>query len=151
MYDSWKTRIWLYIEGKENGEMLIDSIKKGPFQLKKEITIPATEGSLEQKRPQTLEDLTPEEKLRKSCDIKATNILLLGLPVDIYTLVNHHKTTKEIWDRVKELMEGMELTLQELNTKFVNHLQPEWSRYPDPLALLANTYNPPPSYNSQRS
>ncbi|GJW53728.1 hypothetical protein Tco_0097813 [Tanacetum coccineum] len=111
MYDSWKSRIMLYIEGKGNGEMLIDSIKQGSFQLKSEITIPAADGSLEQKRPQTLEDLTPEEKLRKSYDIKATNIILLGLPVDIYTLVNHHKTAKEIWDRVKELMEGTELTL----------------------------------------
>ncbi|GJZ07283.1 retrovirus-related pol polyprotein from transposon TNT 1-94 [Tanacetum coccineum] len=92
MYDSWKTRIWVYIQGKE-------------------ISSP------EQKRPQTLEHLTPREKLRKSCDIKATIILLLGLLVDIYTLVNHHKTTKEIWDRVKELMEGMELTLQERESK----------------------------------
>ncbi|GJX99696.1 hypothetical protein Tco_0356715 [Tanacetum coccineum] len=194
MYDSWKSRILLYIE-----------------------------------------DLTPQEKIRKSCDIKATKIMLLGLPVDIYTLVNHQKTAKDIWDQVKELMEGTKLIIQELelklyddfdrftsekgesihsyylryaklindmniinitmtpiqiNSKFVNHLQLEWSRvvtaakqakdlhninfdqlytylkqnendanevramhhkYPDPLALLANTYNPPLSYSSQRS
>ncbi|GKA00229.1 hypothetical protein Tco_0672779 [Tanacetum coccineum] len=154
MYDSWKTRIWLYIKGKENGEMLIDSIVKGPFKLKEEITIP--------------------EKRRYDCDIEATNIILLGLPVDIYTLINHFQTAKEICDRVKELMEGTELTLQEresklydefdgftfepeesvhsyylwyaklindmniikmtmtpiqVNTKFVNHLQPEWSQF----------------------
>ncbi|GJX42960.1 hypothetical protein Tco_0259636 [Tanacetum coccineum] len=113
MYYTWKTRIMLYIEGKENGEMLIDSINKCPFQLKKDITIPATEGTSEYKHEQRLEDLTPKQKLRKSCDIKATNIILLGLSLDIYTLVNHHKTTKEIWDRVKELMEATELTKQE--------------------------------------
>ncbi|GJZ94344.1 hypothetical protein Tco_0666547 [Tanacetum coccineum] len=73
MYDSWKTRIWRYIKGKENGEMLIDSIVNGPFKLKEEITI----------------------------------------LVDIYTLINHFQTAKEIWDRVKELMEGTEITLQE--------------------------------------
>ncbi|GJQ96076.1 hypothetical protein Tco_0007215 [Tanacetum coccineum] len=28
MYDSWKSSILLYIKGKENGEMLIDSINK---------------------------------------------------------------------------------------------------------------------------
>ncbi|GKB32918.1 hypothetical protein Tco_0872319 [Tanacetum coccineum] len=39
MYDSWKTRIWHYIKGKENGEMLIDSIVNGPFKLKEDITI----------------------------------------------------------------------------------------------------------------
>ncbi|GJX49323.1 hypothetical protein Tco_0276168 [Tanacetum coccineum] len=89
MHDSWKSRILLYIEGKEN----------------------------EIKCLQTLEDLIPEEKLRKSCDIKATNIIILGLPVDIYTLVNHHKTAKAIWDRVKKLMEGNELTKQERESK----------------------------------
>ncbi|GJY32076.1 hypothetical protein Tco_0415571 [Tanacetum coccineum] len=78
MYDSWKSHILLYIEGKDNGEMLIDSIKNGPFQLKKEITILATEDSPEIKRPQELNDLKPKEKLQKSYDIKATNIILLG-------------------------------------------------------------------------
>ncbi|GKC85058.1 hypothetical protein Tco_1140775 [Tanacetum coccineum] len=96
--------------GKENGEMLVDSINHGSFQFK-EISVPATEGTSKHKRLQELKDITPQEKLRKSCDIKATNIILLGLPVDIYTLVNHHKTSKEIWDRVKELMEGIELTI----------------------------------------
>ncbi|GJW27265.1 hypothetical protein Tco_0041076 [Tanacetum coccineum] len=62
MYDSWKNRIMLYIEGKKNGEMLIDSIKNHPFQLKEEITIPTSEGVPEHKRPQTLFDLTLEEK-----------------------------------------------------------------------------------------
>ncbi|GJT12430.1 hypothetical protein Tco_0859472 [Tanacetum coccineum] len=88
-YDSWKSRILLYIEGKENGEMLLDSIYIGPFQFK-EITVPATETTVETKRMQELKDLTPKEKTRRSCDIKATNIILLGLPSDIYTLVNHH-------------------------------------------------------------
>nr|GEU31585.1 ribonuclease H-like domain-containing protein [Tanacetum cinerariifolium] len=60
-YDSWKIRILLYIDGKENGEMLLDSIKNGPFQFK-EITVPATETTVEEKRMQELKDLSPEEK-----------------------------------------------------------------------------------------
>nr|GEW42728.1 retrovirus-related Pol polyprotein from transposon TNT 1-94 [Tanacetum cinerariifolium] len=40
MYDSWKSHIMLYIEGNENGEMLIDSNNNGPFKLKKGTTIP---------------------------------------------------------------------------------------------------------------
>ncbi|GJZ04482.1 retrovirus-related pol polyprotein from transposon TNT 1-94 [Tanacetum coccineum] len=145
MYDSWKSRIMLYIEGKENREMLTDSINNGPFKLKEETTIPTSEGVPEHKRLQTLEDLNPKEKLWKRCDIKANNIILLVLLVDIYTFVNHHKIAKEIWDRVKELMEGTELALQEresnlyddfitmsktqVNMKFVNHLQPKWSMF----------------------
>ncbi|GKB50462.1 hypothetical protein Tco_0901215 [Tanacetum coccineum] len=92
MYDSWKTRIWLYIKGKENGEMFIDSIKNGPFQFKEEITVPGANGTADVKRAQMVADLSPAEKIRYDCDIK-------------------------IWDRVKELMEGTELTLQEYESK----------------------------------
>ncbi|GJZ09466.1 hypothetical protein Tco_0543749 [Tanacetum coccineum] len=89
MYDSWKTRLWLYIKGKENVEMLIDSIVNGPFKLKEEITFSGVNGDADEKRPQTIADLSPTEKIRYECDIKDTNIILLGLPVDIYTLINH--------------------------------------------------------------
>ncbi|GJY28817.1 zinc finger, CCHC-type containing protein [Tanacetum coccineum] len=34
-------------------------------------------------------------------DLKATNIVLQGLPPDEYAIVNHHKVAKEIYDRVK--------------------------------------------------
>ncbi|GJY64819.1 hypothetical protein Tco_0466279 [Tanacetum coccineum] len=85
-YDSWKTHIWLYIQGKENGEMLIGSIKNGPYKLKAEITIPGVDGVADQKHAQIVAVLSPAEKLRYDCDIKATNIILLGFPVEIYTL-----------------------------------------------------------------
>ncbi|GJZ02754.1 hypothetical protein Tco_0520715 [Tanacetum coccineum] len=49
----------------------------------------ATKNSVAERRLQTLANLTPEEKLRKTCDIKALNNIILGLPIDIYTLVNH--------------------------------------------------------------
>ncbi|GKB27229.1 hypothetical protein Tco_0866630 [Tanacetum coccineum] len=65
------------------------------------------------RREGTLADLTHEEKIRRACDIKATNIILQGLSLDVYTLLNHHKVAKEIWDIVKLLMEGSELSLQE--------------------------------------
>ncbi|GKD34036.1 hypothetical protein Tco_1249545 [Tanacetum coccineum] len=92
--------------GKENGEMLIDSIENGPVQLKPEITAKENNGVTDILCPHTVEDLSPKEKLRYDNDIKAVNILLLGLPVDIYTLINHDWTAKEIWDHIKEVMEG---------------------------------------------
>ncbi|GKC47357.1 hypothetical protein Tco_1065079 [Tanacetum coccineum] len=64
LYKSWKSRILLYIECKENGEMLLDSINNGPFQFN-EITVPSTETIVEEKRMQELKDLTSEEKIRK--------------------------------------------------------------------------------------
>ncbi|GJS07992.1 retrovirus-related pol polyprotein from transposon TNT 1-94 [Tanacetum coccineum] len=57
--------------------------------------------------------LTPEEKERYKADIHAMNILLQGLPKDIYTLINHYTNAKDIWDNVKMLLEGFELTKDE--------------------------------------
>ncbi|GJY99119.1 hypothetical protein Tco_0516549 [Tanacetum coccineum] len=92
--------------GKENGDILLDLIKNGTYKLEEEITIKDTDGVTDIKRKQTHDDLATKERLRYDSDIKAVNIILLGLPVDIYTLINHYQTTKEIWDRVKELMKG---------------------------------------------
>ncbi|GJT65749.1 retrovirus-related pol polyprotein from transposon TNT 1-94 [Tanacetum coccineum] len=158
---------------KENGEMLKVSIDNGPYQFKPKITVKDTYGITDIRRPQKIEDLAGQDKLHYDSDIKDVNILLLGLLVDIYTLINHYQTGKEIWDRIKELMEGTYMTKQEresmlydefdkftyehgesiylyylryvklindmkmipmsmsnmqINTKFVNHLQLEWSR-----------------------
>ncbi|GKC94349.1 hypothetical protein Tco_1159791, partial [Tanacetum coccineum] len=60
------------------------------------------------------------EKIREACDIRATNIVLQGLPPDVYSLVNHHTVAKEIWDRVKLLIEGLELSLQQRESKLYN-------------------------------
>nr|GEU94027.1 hypothetical protein [Tanacetum cinerariifolium] len=113
MYDSWKTRIVLYIRGKENGEMLKDSIDNGPYQFKQEIIVKYTDGITDICHPQRLKDLAGDDKLRYDSDIKVVNILLHGLLVDIYTLINHYQTAKQIWDRVNELMEGTEMTKKE--------------------------------------
>ncbi|GJT36021.1 putative reverse transcriptase domain-containing protein [Tanacetum coccineum] len=144
MYNSWQSHIKLYIQ--------VDCIT----------------------RPRTFEELTDKEKIYEECDIRATNIVLQGLPPDVYNLVNHHTIAKETWNRVKLLIEGTKLSLQErecklynefdrftsvkgeiiheyylrfsqpindintigmsmqklqVNTKFVNNLQPEWSKF----------------------
>ncbi|GJU96853.1 hypothetical protein Tco_1321609 [Tanacetum coccineum] len=46
-----------------------------------------------------------KEKILEECDIRATNIVLQGLPPDVYILMNHHTEAKEIWDRIKLLIE----------------------------------------------
>nr|GEZ56248.1 integrase, catalytic region, zinc finger, CCHC-type, peptidase aspartic, catalytic [Tanacetum cinerariifolium] len=64
-------------------------------------------------RPRVYSDLSPEEKDRYNADIRAINILLQGLPKDIYTIINHYTNTKDIWDNVKMLLEGSELTKED--------------------------------------
>nr|GEZ57714.1 retrovirus-related Pol polyprotein from transposon TNT 1-94 [Tanacetum cinerariifolium] len=56
-------------------------------------------------------------KLQAGCDLKATNIVIQGLPPDVYAIVNHHKVSKEIRDRVKLLMQDTKLSLQEKECK----------------------------------
>nr|GEV88324.1 hypothetical protein [Tanacetum cinerariifolium] len=54
-----------------------------------------------------------------------------GLPPEVYALVRNHKIAKELWERIQLLMQGTSLTKQEkeLNTKFLNTLPPEWSKF----------------------
>ncbi|GKC61057.1 putative ribonuclease H-like domain-containing protein, partial [Tanacetum coccineum] len=54
-------------------------------------------------------ELSAAEKIQSECDMKATNIILQGLPVDIYSLVNHHRVAKDLWERVQLLMQGFDV------------------------------------------
>ncbi|GJV66233.1 hypothetical protein Tco_1477061 [Tanacetum coccineum] len=83
MYNSWHSRMWLYIKGKKNGRMMLESIENGP------LVYPTIE-----------ED---------------------GLPPDVYSLVNHYKAVKYIWDKVKLLMQGTKLSYQERECKLYNN------------------------------
>nr|GEX89071.1 hypothetical protein [Tanacetum cinerariifolium] len=62
-------------------------------------------------------ELSAVEKIQVDCDMKATNIILQGLPADIYSLVNHHRVAKDLWERVQLLMKGTSLTKQERECK----------------------------------
>ncbi|GJU10146.1 hypothetical protein Tco_1132542 [Tanacetum coccineum] len=55
--------------------------------------------------------------LSADCDIKATNIILQGLPPEVYALVSNHKVAKELWDRIQLLMHETSLTKQERECK----------------------------------
>ncbi|GKB06629.1 hypothetical protein Tco_0834862 [Tanacetum coccineum] len=57
-------------------------------------------------------ELSAAEKIQADCDMKATNIILQGLPSDIYSLVNHHRVAKDLCERVQLLMQGSSLTKQ---------------------------------------
>ncbi|GKE29472.1 hypothetical protein Tco_1444856, partial [Tanacetum coccineum] len=116
-FASWQQRIRLYCRGKENGVNILKSIDEGPFQMGTfwETLAEGNEGALHlgPERPRVYSDLSPEDKERYNADIRATNILLQGLPKDIYSLINHYTDAKDIWDNVKMLLEGLELTKED--------------------------------------
>ncbi|GJW41838.1 hypothetical protein Tco_0070637 [Tanacetum coccineum] len=74
-------------------------------------------------RARVYSDLSPEDKDRYNADIRATNILLQGLPKDIYTLINHYTDAKDIWDNVKMLLEGSELTKEDRESQRVDGIE----------------------------
>ncbi|GKD09172.1 hypothetical protein Tco_1188857 [Tanacetum coccineum] len=61
-----------------------------------------------------------QEKLQDDCDVQSTNIVLQGLPPDVYAIVNHCQSAKDIWERVKLLMKGTELSYQKRECKMYN-------------------------------
>ncbi|GJW38706.1 retrovirus-related pol polyprotein from transposon TNT 1-94 [Tanacetum coccineum] len=116
-FASWQQRIRLYCRGRENGVNILKSIDEGPFQMGtfRETLAEGTEGALHlgPEQPRVYSDMSPKDKERYNDYIRATNILLQGLPKDIYSLINHYTDAKDIWDNVKMLLEGSELTKED--------------------------------------
>ncbi|GJW75914.1 hypothetical protein Tco_0135284 [Tanacetum coccineum] len=150
MYDSWASRIHLFIKGKKQGRIMLDSIDNGPL-------VYQTVEEDGQTRPKKYSKLTEAQQLQDECDVQATNIILYGLPPDVYALVNHQEAAKDIWGRVKLLMKGTELSYQEhecrlyslfnkfayqvqINTMFLNALPPEWSKFVTNVKLAKSLY-----------
>ncbi|GJY53715.1 integrase, catalytic region, zinc finger, CCHC-type containing protein [Tanacetum coccineum] len=113
MYDSWASRIRLFIKGKKHGRMMLDSIDNGP------LVHPTVEEN-RQTRPMKYSKLTEAQQLQDECDVQATNIILHDLSPDVYALVNHQEAAKDIWDRVKLLMKATELSYQEREFRLYN-------------------------------
>ncbi|GKE81305.1 hypothetical protein Tco_1551305 [Tanacetum coccineum] len=113
MYDSWASHIRLFIKWKKHGRMMLNSIDNGPL-------VYLTVEENRQTRPMKYSELIEAQQLQDDCDVQATNIILHGLPPNVYALVNHQEAAKDIWDRVKMLMKGTELSYQEHECRLYN-------------------------------
>nr|GEW29072.1 retrovirus-related Pol polyprotein from transposon TNT 1-94 [Tanacetum cinerariifolium] len=167
IYDSWKRRMELYMLNRQHGRMILESYKNGS------LLWPTVEEN-GVTRLKKYSELSTTEAIQADCDIKAINIILQGLPLEVYALVSTHKVAKELWERIRMLMQGTSLTKQErecklydefdkfayrkgeslrdyylrfslllndmniynmkleqfqVNTKFLNTLPPEWSKF----------------------
>nr|GEU71143.1 reverse transcriptase domain-containing protein [Tanacetum cinerariifolium] len=126
-FASWKQRIRLYCQGKENEVNILKSIDEGSFQMGtlRETLTEGTEGSLHlgPEQPRVCSDLTSKEKDSYNTDIWATNILFQGLPKYIYSLINYYTDAKDIWDNVKMLLEGLELTKKDRESQLVDRIE----------------------------
>ncbi|GJV15508.1 hypothetical protein Tco_1360831 [Tanacetum coccineum] len=93
-----------------HGRMILASVEKGPL-VWPSITV---DGAT---RLKEYIELTPAEAIQADCDIKAINIILQGLPTEIYALVSQHRVAKDLWEKIKLLMQGTSLTKQERECK----------------------------------
>ncbi|GJV81462.1 hypothetical protein Tco_1517332 [Tanacetum coccineum] len=178
LYDSWKSRMELYMQNREHGRMIFESVEHG-------LLIWPTIEENGMTRTKKYAELSTTKKIQADCDHKVTNIILQGLPSDIYSLVNHHKVSKDLWEKVQLLMQGTSLTKQErecklydafdkfthikgeslhqyylrftqlindmniykmkmeqfqVNTKFLNSLLPEWSKFVTDVKLVKDLH-----------
>nr|GEU82130.1 hypothetical protein [Tanacetum cinerariifolium] len=68
-------------------------------------------------RPRKYSELTHVEVIQADCDVKETNIILQGLPLEVYALVSNHRIAKELWERIYLLMQGTSLMKHERESK----------------------------------
>nr|GEY92564.1 hypothetical protein [Tanacetum cinerariifolium] len=79
MYDSWKSIMELYMLNRQHGQMILESIENGPL-----LWSTVEENGVT--RSKKYSELSATEAIQASCDVKATNIILQGLPPEVYAL-----------------------------------------------------------------
>ncbi|GKF48429.1 hypothetical protein Tco_0141680 [Tanacetum coccineum] len=85
MYDSWKSRMELYMMNRQHGRMILESVKNGPL-----IWPTIEENGVT--RPKKYSELSATEAIQADCD----NIILQGLLPEVYSLVRNHKVANKL-------------------------------------------------------
>ncbi|GKD86094.1 hypothetical protein Tco_1357248 [Tanacetum coccineum] len=123
LYDSWKSRMELYMQNREHGRMILESVEHGPL-----IWHAIEENGVI--RTKKYVELSATEKIQADCDMKATNIILQDL----------HTTN---FDQLHVYLQQYEFHANEVCImRESNH---------DPLSFVANHQMPPPHFNTYQS
>nr|GFC13103.1 hypothetical protein [Tanacetum cinerariifolium]GFC33538.1 hypothetical protein [Tanacetum cinerariifolium] len=152
MYDSWKSRMELYMLNRQHGRMILESVEHGPLLWP----------TIEEDRVTRLKkysELSATEAIQANCDVKATNIILQALPSEIYALERECKiydefdkfayqkgeTLRDFYLRFSLLlndmnMYNMKLEQFQVNTMFLNTLPPEWSKFVTNVKLVRDLH-----------
>ncbi|GKB63772.1 retrovirus-related pol polyprotein from transposon TNT 1-94, partial [Tanacetum coccineum] len=100
----------LYMMNRQHGRMILEFVENGPL-----IWPTIEENGMT--RPRKYSELTPVDAIQANCDVKATNIILQGLPPEVYALVSNHQIANKLCERIQLLMQGTSLTKQERECK----------------------------------
>ncbi|GKA13597.1 hypothetical protein Tco_0693243 [Tanacetum coccineum] len=87
-YVPWSSRLLRYAKSKPNGKLIYNSIMYDPY---------------------TDDKLTDKEVKQIEADNQAIQTIRMGLPKDIYVVVDSCETVQEIWLRVQQMIEGSEI------------------------------------------
>nr|GEV16739.1 hypothetical protein [Tanacetum cinerariifolium] len=141
MYDSWKSIMELYMLNRQHGRMILESVENGP------LLWPTVEEN-GVTRLKKYSKLSTTEAIQADCDVKATNIILQGLPPEVYALQEREcklydefdkfayrkgESLRDFYLRFSLLLNDMniynlKLEQFQVNMKFLNTLPPEWSK-----------------------
>ncbi|GJT07469.1 hypothetical protein Tco_0841931 [Tanacetum coccineum] len=102
-YVPWSSRLLRYAKSKPNGKIIYNSIINGPY----------------------VRRMIPEPVKKMEAYDQAIQTILMGLPKDIYAVVDSCETAQEIWLRVQQMMKGSDIGIQEKKAKLFN----EWERF----------------------
>nr|GFB76556.1 hypothetical protein [Tanacetum cinerariifolium] len=127
-YVPWSSRLLRYAKSRPNGKLIHNSILNGPYvrrmipepgDVNREVNVTETF------HLQTDDELSDKELKQIEADDQAIQTILLGLPEDIYAVVDSCETAQEICLRVQQMMKGSDIGIQEKNAKLFN----EWERF----------------------
>nr|GFA08804.1 hypothetical protein [Tanacetum cinerariifolium] len=84
MYNSWRSTMEMYMLNRQHGRIILESVEHGPllwpFVTEEGVT-----------RLKKYSELSAAEAIQADCDVKATNIIIQALPLEIYALVSFAK------------------------------------------------------------
>nr|GEY44935.1 putative ribonuclease H-like domain-containing protein [Tanacetum cinerariifolium] len=153
MYDSWKSIMELYMLNKQHGRMILESVENGP------LLWPTVEEN-GVTRLKKYSELSKIEAIQADCDVKATNIILQGLLPEVYAVQEREcklydeidkfayrkgESLRDFYLRFSLLLNdmniyNMKLEQFQVNTKFLNTLPPEWSKFVTDVKLVRDLH-----------
>ncbi|GJW49041.1 hypothetical protein Tco_0090392 [Tanacetum coccineum] len=141
MYDSWKSRMELYMMNRQHGRMILESVENGPL-----IWPSIEENGVT--RPKKYSELSATKAIQDDCDIKETNIILQGLPPEERECKLYDEFDKFAYKKGKKLR-LIVLVFQKGDDPIdaINHMMSfltavVTSRYPTTNNQLRNSSNP---------
>ncbi|GJU34064.1 hypothetical protein Tco_1182418 [Tanacetum coccineum] len=102
LYDSWKSRMELYMMNRPHGRMILASIEKGPL-VWPSITVDGVT------RLKEYTELTPTEAIQADCGQFKAKLYHSFKPSNrnLNAPCDQHRVAKDLWEKIKLLMQEM--------------------------------------------